>query len=431
MSAQDSLHPHQAAAFAGPGPGHAHGTSAADRPSRKGPSAWRSTLSGASASLIGIGLARFSYTPLLPAIIAAHWFAASAAAYLGAANLGGYLAGALLAGPVAKRLPAPAIIRGMMLLATAAFFACAWPVNFAWFFVWRFASGVSGGALMVLAAPTILPHIAPSRRGLASGAIFMGVGLGIAVSGTLVPLLLRQGLVQTWIGLGVLALALTLVAWGGWPAQAAPDAARHPVAARSLPTTRLRALYLEYGLNAVGLVPHMIFLVDFVARGLGQGLQVGSEYWVLFGIGAVVGPLLTGHLADRIGFGLALRVAYCLQGLGVLLPLLGLGAPGLIISSLVVGAFTPGIVPLVLGRVHELLAHHPAAHKTAWSRATTSFAVLQAVAAYGLSFLFVQSGGDYQLLFALGGAALASALAVDLVVARLSRDPAEIAPQAD
>lgn len=381
-----------------------------------GPSPWRSTLSGASASLIGIGLARFSYTPLLPAIIAAHWFVASSATYLGAANLGGYLAGALLAGPAAKRLPVSTIIRSMMLLVAVAFFACAWPVNFVWFFVWRFASGIAGGALMVLAAPTILPGIAPSRRGLASGAIFMGVGLGIGVSGTLVPLLLRQGLIQTWIGLGVLALALTAVGWGGWPAQAPPVAAKRAVVAGSLPKLRLRALYLEYGLNAVGLVPHMIFLVDFVARGLGQGLQAGAEYWVLFGIGAIVGPLLTGHLADRTGFGPALRLAYLGQGAAVLLPLLGLGAPGLIVSSLVVGAFTPGIVPLVLGRVQELLAHHPAAHKSAWSKATTSFAVLQAVAAYGLSFLFVRSGGDYQLLFVVGGTALAAALLIDLAV---------------
>jgi len=386
------------------------------RRERQESSAWRSTLSGACASLIGIGLARFSYTPLLPAIIAAHWFAASSAAYLGAANLGGYLGGALLAGPVARHLPARTIIRGMMLLAATAFFACAWPVDFAWFFAWRFASGISGGALMVLAAPTILPSIAPSRRGVASGAIFMGVGLGIGVSGTLVPLLLRQGLIQTWIGLGVLALVLTAVGWGGWPAQAAPAAAKQIDTTGPMPKLRLRALYLEYGLNAVGLVPHMIFLVDFVARGLGQGLQAGSEYWVLFGIGAIVGPLLTGHLADRTGFGPALRLAYLCQGVAVVLPLLGLGAPGLIVSSLVVGAFTPGIVPLVLGRIHELLAHHPAGHKSAWTKATTSFAVFQALAAYGLSFLFVHSGGDYRRLFEVAAAALAAALLVDLGV---------------
>ena len=45
-------------------------------------------------SLVGIGLARFAYTPLIPALISAGWFSPSQAAYLGAANFAGYLAGA-------------------------------------------------------------------------------------------------------------------------------------------------------------------------------------------------------------------------------------------------------------------------------------------------------------------------------------------------
>ena len=137
---------------------------------------------------------------------------------------------------------------------------------------------------------------------------------------------------------------------------------------------------------------------------------------MLFGLGAIVGPLLTGHLADRTGFGPALRLAYLIQAVAVALPAFSPGSLSLIISSLVVGAFTPGIVPLVLGRVHELLRQHPAAQKRAWSKATTSFAILQALAAYGMSFLLIRSGGDYLLLFGLGAGALVLALAIDLVV---------------
>jgi predicted MFS family arabinose efflux permease len=289
--------------------------------------------------------------------------------YLGAANFAGYLAGALLAGPMAKRAPAWAVLQGLMLLATLAFFACAWPVNFAWFFAWRFASGFSGGALMVLAAPTVLPHVPRSYRGVASGAIFMGIGLGIAASGTLVPLLLHQGLTRTWIGLGALALILTLVAWTGWPRQNAIDVcSTYRVTLHLHRTSRLRALYAQYALYAFGLVPHMIFLVDFVARGLGQGLHTGAEYWVLFGLGAIVGPVLSGHLADLIGFGPALRLAYLIQATAVALPLFGSGSAWLIVSSVGVGAFTPGIIPLVLGRVHELVAHHPDAQKELGAR---------------------------------------------------------------
>ncbi len=377
---------------------------------------WRATLSGLCASLVGIGLARFAYTPLLPAIIDAGWFGAASATYLGATNLAGYLAGALLAGPAAARVQAPTLLRGAMLAVSISFFACAWPDGFAWFFAWRFVSGVAGGAAMVLAAPAILPHVAPSRRGLVGGAIFMGVGFGIAASGTLVPLLLRQGLQQAWIGLGVAALALTLVGWNGWPKAASAPAGAVSARPRPVHVRQLQVLYTGYGLNAFGLVPHMIFLVEFVDRGLGQGLAAGAEYWVLFGLGAVVGPLITGHVADRIGFRAALRLAYLVEAAFVALPALYASPAAMVASSLVVGAATPGIVPLALGRTHEVLHRHPAAQKRAWSAATTSFAVMQAVGAYGLSFVFVRFGGDYRLLFGLGSAALMLALVIDLLV---------------
>jgi predicted MFS family arabinose efflux permease len=384
---------------------------------------WRATLAGACASLVGIGLARFAYTPLIPALIAAGWFGPSDAVYLGAANLAGYLAGAIAGRRMAVWWRPALVLRAMMLLATASFFACAGPWPFAWFFVWRFAAGLAGGVLMVLAAPTVLPHVPPSRRGLAGGAIFTGVGLGIAASGTAVPLLLRWGLVQTWCGLGVLALLLTALAWGGWPAQAGramPGATAAPAAA-GRPATALRALYLGYGLIAVGLVPHMVFLVDFVARGLDRGLAVGASYWVLFGLGAMVGPVAAGHLADRIGFGPALRLAFLVQAAGVALPIVTVRDLWLGVSSVVVGACVPGVVPLVLGRVHELLADADQGRRAAaWSAATTAFALGQAAAAYGLSALFARNG-SYGLLFALGTAALLLGLAVELAASRPRR----------
>ena len=402
-----------------------------DRNHRDARMAWRAILSAFCACLIGIGLARFAYTPLLPAIVDAHWFDASAAAYLGAANLSGYLIGALLGRPLAARISTILTLRIMMLAATAAFFACAFPVSFPWFFAWRFAAGLAGGALMVLAAPSVLPLITPSRRGLASGIIFMGIGAGVALSGTLVPLLLQQGLRETWLGLGALSLLLTIIAWAGWPRDVVGHTATSHHTTHVPKRWTLRALYIEYALNAAGWVPHMIFLVDFVARGLGEGLQVGAEYWVLFGLGATIGPILAGHLADRTGFAAALRFAFLLEAVAVAIPAFGLGQAWLIASSLIVGAFVTGTVPLMLGRIAELLPHHPAQQKVAWSLATVFFALFQTVAAYGLSFVFARTGGNYYLLFFIGAGAMVLALAIDLFVAVFVRTPPQQAQNHD
>ncbi len=326
--------------------------------------------------------------------------------------------GALLGRPLAARIPLPVLLRGLMLLATVAFFACATPVSLGWFFVWRLLSGISGGSLMVLAAPAVLPHVSHRRRGAASGAIFAGVGLGIAASGTLVPLLLRQGLTEAWCGLGALSLVLTIVAWAGWPAGApAPQAAPGVHGQHHRPTPSiarpLRGICAQRGRPSCRICSSSSISWPVA---LGRGLDSGAQYWVLFGLGAVVGPVLSGHLADRTGFGPALRLAFFVQAVAVVLPALGTGAAGLIVSSFVMGAFTPGIVPLVLGRVHELLPHDTVAQKAAWSTATTSFALLQAAAAYGLTFVFTQTGGDYRLLFLLGAGAFVLTLGIDLVM---------------
>jgi MFS family permease len=307
-------------------------------------------------------------------------------------------------------------LRAMMLLASLAFFACAYPVSFAWFFAWRVLSGVSGGALMVLAAPTVLAYVPASRRGLVAGVIFMGVGVGVAASGTLVPLLLQKGLSEAWLGLGVISLLLTVIACFGWPKEDTP-AVKPARLNRPAPNVALKALYAEYALNAVAWVPHMIFLVDFVARGLGQGIQAGAQYWVLFGIGATVGPLLAGVLADRIGFGRALRGAFIVEAISVVTPALVDQTIWLMVSSMVVGVFVTGTVPLVLGRVHELLSKHPEHQRSAWQTATVGFALFQAAAAYSLSFLFSYTDGNYRLLFIVGASAMLLAFVIDVAAA--------------
>lgn len=384
-----------------------------------GASAWFATIAGLCGSFVAVGLARFAYAPLIPPLIQAHWFSAADVVSLSAANFLGYLAGALLGRPLAARLGNRLALRLLMVIVTVAFFACAYPLSVAWFFVWRFAAGVSGGAIMVLVATTILPHIPPARRGFVSGLIFLGLGLGIAASGTAVPLLLHEGLAQTWTGLGLLSLVLTAVSWFGWPTHnppapgAVPDEVAGGTAGRAL-----HILYGQYALNALGLVPAMVLLVDYVARGLGRGSDVGALYWVLYGVAATVGPVICGAVGDRIGFRAAYRWSLALQALALVALALTDDAIVLGAATIVIGGFTPGVVPLVLGRIHELIPHSHGRQRAAWSQATTGFALLQALAGYAYAYLFSHSGENYALIFSCGTGAVVVALAGDLLVPR-------------
>lgn len=380
---------------------------------------WRHIFAGLCASLVGIGLARFAYTTLIPPLIQAHWFSASDVVYLGAANLAGYLIGALLGRPIASRLSNVRTLRLMMVLATGAFLACAFPISVAWFFGWRLISGIAGGAIMVLVAATVLPHVPNSRRGVASGAIFLGLGLGIAGSGTIVPLLLDFGLRETWIGLAAVSAVLTAASWFGWPAfaptSAQPVEHAHPTAAPTHFGSSVHLLYVQYALLAIGLVPQMVFFVDFVARGLGAGAHLGSLFWILYGVGAIFGPPVYGFLVDRLGARSALRWVLVVQTLAAACLCVSTDHAFIAFLTIVIGTFPPGIVPLFLARVQETIPDSVQKQNVAWSRATTVFAAFQALAGYGYSAVFNASGSNHRLLFLIGGIAVVALLAADVV----------------
>lgn len=375
----------------------------------------RAIFAGLCASLVGIGLARFAYTPLIPPMIEAHWFAAKDVIYLGAANLVGYLIGALLGRPLARRHGARLTLRAMMLLASAAFFACAFPLSVSWFFVWRLLSGISGGIIMVLAAMTVLPHVPVHRRGMASGAIFLGVGLGIAASGTVVPLLLDMGMRTTWLGLGALSLLLSMASWGCWPHAVHTHVPVGEASAKAQAAVRLdlNLLYMQYALMAVGLVPMMLFLVDYVARGLGWGSHTAALFWIVYGVGATIGPMVYGALADRAGPALTSYAAIGVQIVAIALMIFPANHMVLLAATLVIGSFPPGIVPITLGRVQRILEGDAHAQNMVWSKATTVFALFQALAGYTYSYVFAQSGGNHRLLMGIGAGALVIALLAD------------------
>ncbi|HEV7274716.1 MAG TPA: YbfB/YjiJ family MFS transporter [Devosiaceae bacterium] len=364
---------------------------------------------------VGIGFSRFAYSALIPVMVDAGWTTGAEAGYLGAANLAGYLAGALVGLAEPARLRARAMLQAGMLFATAAFLASAFPLSFEWLLGWRVVAGVTGGVLMVLAAPFAMPLVPAHRRGTMSGVIFAGVGIGILLSALVVPLLSVIGPGLPWVVLGAICLVATTLAWFCWPGTAAIMAVDGPSVGRTVARFQvpLVATCLAYGVAALGLVPHMVFLVDFVARDLGQGLAIGALFWSLFGLGALFGPLATGRLGDSIGASSALRILFLVQIPMVALPALFPVWPLLALSSASTGAALSGIVALTSLRMRELVLQ-PQQRTAAWSIATIAFAIGQAVGGYAFSAVFAVNGGNAAPLFFWGAAAFAAAFAVSL-----------------
>lgn len=360
-------------------------------------------LAGAAALLSGLGLGRFAFTPLLPAMVQGGWFGPAGAALHGAANLAGYLAGAALAFTLARRMNLAALLRLCMGVIAAALAVCALHPPGLVFGLARVASGAAGGVLMVLGPPAVLAAVPAGLRGRLGGVVFAGVGAGIALSSLALPPLLRLGIPAAWWGLAAAALLLAALSWPFWPP--AP-----PPIAPSRPDTRLGRLVLAYAISAIAIVPPMLLHSDFVARGLDAGVDWGAAAFVVYGLGAITGPLAGGFIAGRLGFGRTLALALSVQSAAVLAPAVLPSLPVVVAAGFLAGALTPGIPPLVLGRAAEL-AGLDAARKS-WAGATITYAALQAVGGWAVAWGF-GTFGSYRVLYA--AAATCSLLALALL----------------
>jgi predicted MFS family arabinose efflux permease len=215
--------------------------------------------------------------------------------------------------------------------------------------------------------------------------------------------LAARGPAYAWAALAAAAAVAALVSWSSW--RGGPDLARRdPAVARvrggpgrlGLP---LLCLIGAFGADGAGFVPRTIFWVDFITRELALGATAGAFNWLLFGVGAIAGPFASGLIGDRLGLGPALVLVFAVKALVVALPTVTAAPPLLWLSSLVVGALSPGIATLISARVSQLV--EPVRQAAVWALATLLFSLAQAGSAYAMSFAFAQSG-SYRMLYATG-----------------------------
>ena len=377
---------------------------------------WLKYALGAQAGLlVGMGIGRFGYPPMMPILIRAGELNEIEAGYIGALNLGGYVVGALITSWLRRRWHEAMLLRVCLLLSLLSLIASIAPFGFIWLGFWRLLVGIIVSIMMILGVAYVTRFAPRNRIALATSISFTGVGLGIFFSAIGLPWLLDYGIALAWGGsalVGAVGTTIGLWAWHGAP-RLQPVNATFEFTPIKIPLDG-KKLILAQAFFSVGLIPHSIYWVDYLVRGLNHTVTQGALQWSLVGIGALIGTIFWGRLADWIGLNNGLVAVFSALSLSILLPVFIPSVVVIVFSSLVFGS-QPGSSAIIAGRAQEVMGQR--AMVPLWRWMVISVGTAQIFGGVLLVEIFNRTN-DYYPIFLIGSASMAISA---LLSASLSR----------
>ena len=335
-----------------------------------------------------LGVARFAYTPLLPAMANDFAWSFAQAGDVASANFVGYMVGAMLAAKVANGAQLRMwLALSLMASAATTFMGSSAESYVAWLLV-RFASGITSAFCLVLITTQLIWVLSEYKADRYGNVHFAGVGIGILLCMAFVQQI--NPIHQHWANLGGLAAALMAFAWilissGPWkrPApQAEPVELNAPGSSASVDpsTAPLWRIITGYGLFGYGYVVAATFVVAMAAQLLDaeglSGTGVNSPLFVWWVVGAALVPsvYLWQWLANKFGNLLTLKIAYLVECLGMVAAALSESMASLIFACVLLGGTFGAITALGISAARNAAPHKIA---QAVSGMTTAFALGQ------------------------------------------------------
>ncbi|WP_323133311.1 YbfB/YjiJ family MFS transporter [Marinobacter sp. F3R08] len=308
-----------------------------------------------------VGVARFSYSLLLPIMQDGAGLTELGGGWLATTNFMGYMAGVLLASRLHNLNYKYNLHRAYLVLSVVTSAAMVFTTDVVVWAVLRFIAGICASGGFIIASGLILKWLVKNHHRAELGIHFAGAGVSIIATSVLVEVMLTLSAnwQQQWLALAAMAVIVAIPAWLWIP---------HPfvdgqdvTTAKDNPPSRVFTTFmmLAYFCAGYGYAVSSTFIVGIVERT--QGLEGrGTLAFLLIGFAATPATLVWDRVARRIGYLHALLAAYVLQMVGIILPLLNDTLPIVLLSALLFGGTFIACVSLVLTMAGKFFPSNPA-----------------------------------------------------------------------
>jgi len=314
-------------------------------------------LGGMLGMVVAMGIGRFAFTPILPLMQRDLGMSNTIAGSLAGLNYLGYLIGAVAC------FLRPQLLRNRLATGSALLISIGSTLvmgliiaPYGWGLL-RFFGGIASAVLFIVISAEVSEAL--TRRGFGHwiGALYGGIGIGIALSGLTVPQLDRfGGWSGSWVGMGLLAALCAALGIGLGRRRHLVQDVHIDTSPKTGSLGRIWPLAIAYIFEGLGYIVTATFLVAIIAHT--PGLESFAPYsWVAVGLAALPSTLFWPKLARRIGSKSALLCAFGLQGAGILVSINAVNVGAVLFAAITFGGTFLGIVAMTLAEGNRRAPH--------------------------------------------------------------------------
>ncbi|MBT5139378.1 MAG: MFS transporter [Acidimicrobiaceae bacterium] len=303
------------------------------------------------------------------------------AGLFGSINVFAYLVGTILVAWLSSRLTLVWLVRvGLMMstsgLALASFAPAPWVLGIALFIM-----GLGGAVIWVPAPGIAVRYFPTNRRGLASGIVGAGIGIGIVFAGRLAGWVddgsdgawQRVYRVELVLAVVVLVLVFTALKSGGERPATAGGFGGFGALRKVAAWKPMTLSYTAYGFSYILIIS---FLVARLEDDSGFSEERSALVFSVVGLAIIVGGITIVPLSDRIGRRFTLIVAFSSWAVASMLVLTG-NTILVFVAAVMIGLMFSGIPGTIVA--HVVSHTDETSYGPAFSAMTLAFGLAQAV----------------------------------------------------
>ncbi|EDZ61848.1 transporter, major facilitator superfamily MFS_1 [Sulfurimonas gotlandica GD1] len=316
-------------------------------------------LAGILAIVVGVGVARFAFTSLLPSMLDG-FLSITDAGVLASFNFVGYLLGAIFSIFMKDINTKVKYFRIGLILSVITTLILATTTNETLWLLSRIVAGFGSAMLLIVGGALVMVKLNYEDKTKAMGIHFSGIGIAIVTSELISQYVLKNGTFSdAWFVLSIFAFVISFYSMYilSFDKVLKQEAVKYKLS-MSIFSPYVILLILAYFAEGVGFVVQGTFLPDII-NSL-EGLEgYGSLGWLVVGIAGIPSSIIWTRLAHNYGSVNIIIVAMALQVVGILIPAFTTNIYINLLSGALYGSTFIGLVALFMHLGGKLAGKNP------------------------------------------------------------------------